>query len=146
MRNGIYTIYKGHHLPVHTIKDNDEQFLIRWDGESCPYSEFERSQHEKNVYFLTVSANSLTELYKVKTFGIYKAFQFQVFDYSPDPDKVFIGIKNADALNQLRLFGDENWSFTDVDRDLISVMWETRTPVKNKPMPKGVEFEIKLKS
>ncbi|MCX6317155.1 MAG: hypothetical protein NTW29_07680 [Bacteroidetes bacterium] len=142
----MFTIYQGQHLPVTTVRDNDIDCILNWLGKTCPLPGFEKSIHQPDLYVRIVPADTIAYLYEVKTFGTYKNFTFQVFDHPPDPGKVFIGIKNADALRQLQLYGDQNWAFTEIATDQLEAIWETRTPIGNKKMPEGVELQKRIKN
>lgn len=147
MRNGVYIIFEGHHLPLNSIRDNDEEILIRYEGSYCPFAGFYKSRHEENVYYLKKKLDEIDKAYYVKTFGLYKGYKFEVFDRPSEiGDLVRIGTRDNTAIENLKLSGDKAWGFLDINKSELEKVWEERSPVYNLPMPEGIKALEEIKS
>jgi hypothetical protein len=139
MRNGVFTVYQGIHLPINTIRDNEQEVFIRFEGMECPFVDFQRSKHEDNVFLKRIKISEINETYEVKTYGIYKGYKFQIFK-SNDSDDLFIGISNEEAHHKLKLFGDSDWAYRNVRKTEIDKVWEERlASAFGKSMPKELK-------
>lgn len=143
MRNGTYTIYQNLILGV---KSNYAEDCLLWiEGKDCELKGFEKSKFE-DAWYKIIEWEEIKEAFAVKTFGIYKGYKFQLFDFGLDSNIISIGTKDIKASKNLHLFevGDL-WFMTEVKLSDVESIWEERTPALNLPMPKGVEklFVIK---
>ncbi|WP_088655844.1 hypothetical protein [Geofilum rhodophaeum] len=139
MRNSDYTFFKGLHLELSNIRDDDERVLLSYKGENSPSPGFEKSIHRKDTYELIVNVKDIDNAYQVRTYGKYRGYTFGVFKLGKE-GMVFIGTTDKAAYKKLNLTEvNQNWYGDDIQGTELDKIWEERTPTRGLPMPEGLE-------
>jgi hypothetical protein len=143
IRIGPYTVYNGIPLAIKSVKDDDENILLRYDGFDVPFVGFEKSTHEENVYYLKTTLHDIKQAYWVQTFGIYKGFTFELFPLNiPGKNLITITTSDKSALVKLNLTEVKKSLYaTDINPIELEKAWEERRPSGfNLPMPLGISL------
>lgn len=146
MRNNTYTVFRGEHLMLSDIRD-DDNVLLSYIGDNCPFSDFTKSKHGVNRYVLIVEQKSINNAYKVRTMGKYRGYIFNIFSVEVGSlGMVFIGTSNEDVSSELNLLEiNTNWYGNDIHESELDTIWEERTPTRGLPLPEGLEARFHLK-
>ncbi len=144
MRNNTYTVFRGEHLMLSDIRDDDDNVLLSYVGDDCPFSDFTKSKHGINRYVLIVEQKNINNAYKVRTMGKYRGYIFSVFSVEgSSTGMVFIGTSNKDVSTELNLLEiNRNWYGNDINESELDLIWEERIPTRGLPMPGGLETKV----
>ncbi|MBL3656924.1 hypothetical protein [Fulvivirga sediminis] len=138
-RNGQYTKYKGFHLMIQTIRDDDDKIILIWIGKDCPLKQFYYEKAEDGFVSI-IDKNELTNAYLVKTFGYYKGYKFQIFSRSGSSE-VSIATSELLAYQRLSLIKiAENWFGEDVMPNELESTWEEYFETLNLPLPDDIQL------
>lgn len=144
MRNGIYTYYKGYHLEIHTIRDDDEKVILNYKGERSPFKDFDKSRLEKNTFCRVIKKSDLKNAYAVTTYGLYRGVKVKVFQVAFAHDMIVrIATSDKNALNQLDMKEvNKGWYIKDIEKNELEKIWEEGTSIWDLPMPpSGLESQ-----
>jgi hypothetical protein len=139
-RNGEISIYHGLHLPVLEIRDNEEEVILFCEEKECQLPNFKKSEIGKDYFYLVIDKNQLQESYSVKTYGLYKGNDVEVFSTNEE-GKVQIASGVAGIKEKLELDGDSRWAFKIIYPNELEKIWEIRGESKYGNYPIGLEKE-----
>jgi hypothetical protein len=122
--------YEGHQLklvesrievPV-SAKQKTYQLWYE-EGSNCPYEDFEKSVHN-NGFFKTIGIDQIKNAFWIRTFGLYKKFQIEVFP-SKKRNQIQIATRNKMTASELGLNKlGEHWYKKEVDYSRLELVWE----------------------
>lgn len=147
MRNNTYTVFREEHLILSDIRDDDDNVLLSYIGDDCPFADFAKSKHGINRYVFIVEQKSINNAYEVRTMGKYRGYIFSVFSVEGGSNGiVFIGTSNKDVSTEINLLEiNTNWYGNDINESELDTIWEERMPTRGLPMPEGLETKVFLK-
>ena len=135
IRFGTYTKYRGYDLRLAEING---LYRVIYDGSSCPFKDF--VEYATNVFYLDLSKEQVSNAFSVRTYGIYKGYQFDICQLNEN-DSIGVVTDDKRAYERLNLdFRDRGVYQKEVKINELEKLWEEFTPSKlNLPMPEGIE-------
>lgn len=147
IRTGNYTIYNGIEMQLFynrsevPVPADKQQYSVCYNAAlNLSIDGFQKHPFE-DIRCKVIRRNELANGFFVQTYGLYKKIVVKVFEYRPDPSRVYITTDNMTVIDQYSFLDMGDHCGKDVGIKELERMWEERTPSQfNLQLPLGLEL------